>query len=263
MNRHPNKEIRAAIEEMIKAGWRIEKREGHSWGRAFCPGGSAGYRPPMSIWSTPRVPERHARQLRRAIDQCPTAACRPMREGDHEMPTYSFEVHFTGPAGGDVLTDALYEAGWDDATVSFNADTGGVGHAAFDRDAPSAIEAIVSAIEQGRDAGLDVTGVRDDMVSLGEIAERVGRTLAAVDHWVRGRRGPGGFPAPRVPRARAALWSWAEVAEWLVAGGLAEIPPEDIETARICRAVDMVLKASRQVPAEAWHRIITVASTAA
>lgn len=71
MSRHPNKEIRAAIEEMIQAGWRIEKREGHSWGCAFCPGGRAGCRPPTSIWSTPRVPEHHARQLRRAIEHCP------------------------------------------------------------------------------------------------------------------------------------------------------------------------------------------------
>jgi hypothetical protein len=179
------------------------------------------------------------------------------------MPMYSFEVHFTGPAGGDALTDALCEAGWDDATVSFDVDLGGEGLAAFDREASSAIDAIVSAIKQGQECGLDVTGVSDDTVSLGEIAERIGRTLAAVDHWVRGRRGPGDFPAPRVPRERAALWSWAEVAGWLNANGLADIPAEDIEAARACRAVDMVLRASHQVSTEAWNRIITVASTAA
>lgn len=179
------------------------------------------------------------------------------------MPTYGFEVRFTGPAGGDALIDALYEAGWDDATVSFDADTGGNGFAAFDRAASSALDAIVSAVEQGRACGLDVTGVSDDLVTLGEIAERIGRTLAAVDHWVRGRRGPGDFPAPRVPRDRAALWSWAEVAEWLAAHHLADIAPEDIETARICRAVDMVLRASHQVSDEAWRRIITLAPTAA
>jgi predicted DNA-binding transcriptional regulator AlpA len=105
--------------------------------------------------------------------------------------------------------------------------------------------------------------VSDDTVSMGEIAERIGRTLAAVDHWVRGRRGPGDFPAPRVPRDRAALWSWAEVSAWLVANGLAEIPPEEIETARVCHAVDMVLRARQQMSTEGWRRILTVASTAA
>lgn len=70
MDRHPNKEIRAAIDDMVSAGWRIQKRSGHAWGRAFCPGGAQGCRPPTSIWSTPRVPELHARQLRRAIAQC-------------------------------------------------------------------------------------------------------------------------------------------------------------------------------------------------
>jgi hypothetical protein len=91
------------------------------------------------------------------------------------MPTYSFEVRFTGSAGGDALIDALYKAGWDDATVSFDADLGGEGFAAFDREAPSAVDAIVSAVKQGQACGLDVTGMSDDTVSLGEIAERIGR----------------------------------------------------------------------------------------
>jgi hypothetical protein len=175
------------------------------------------------------------------------------------MPKYTFEVHFSGPAAGDALIDALYEAGWDDSTVSFDTDAGGAGSAIFHRQAPSAIEAIVSAIKQGQACGLDVSGVTGDLVTLSEIAERVGRTLAAVDHWVRGRRGPGGFPAPPVPRARAALWSWAEVAEWLTANRLAVVPPEDIEAAKACRAIDLVLRARHQVTDDAWRRILTVA----
>jgi hypothetical protein len=175
------------------------------------------------------------------------------------MPTYTFEVHFTGPAGGDALFDVMYEAGWGDGTVSFDGDFGGQGSTIFHREAPSAVEAIVSAIKQGQSCGLDVTGVTSDVVTLGEIAERTGRTLAAVDHWVHGRRGPGGFPAPQVPRPRAALWSWAEVADWLVANRMAAVPAEDIEVARACRAIDMVVRASRQVTDEVWRRILSVA----
>lgn len=179
------------------------------------------------------------------------------------MPIYGFELHFTGTAGGDTLIDALHEAGWNDATVSFDADQGGEGFASFDRAAKSALDAIVSAVEQGQACGLDVTGVNDDLVTLGEIADRIGRTLAAVDHWVHGRRGPGDFPSPRVPRDRAALWSWADVAGWLATHGLADIAPEDLETAQICRAVDMVLRASHQVSGETWRRIVTMASAVA
>jgi hypothetical protein len=172
------------------------------------------------------------------------------------MPTYTFELRFTGPAGGDVLIDALYEAGWDDATVSFDPDLGGEGEATFNREAPSAIDAIISAIDQGKRCGLDITSVSDDTVTLGEIAERVGRTLAAVDYWVKGRRGPGGFPAPRIPRERAALWSWAEVAGWLAVHKLADIPPEDIEVAQVSRAVDAVLRARHQVSTGTWEKIV-------
>ncbi|MCW2940990.1 MAG: putative DNA-binding protein [Actinomycetia bacterium] len=173
------------------------------------------------------------------------------------MPTYTFEVRFTGPAGGDALIDALYEAGWSDATISFDPDTGGAGEATFDRDAQSAVDAITSAIDQGRRCGLDLTGVSDDTVTLGEIAERVGRTLAAVDYWVKGRRGPGGFPAPRVPRDRAALRSWADVAEWVAVHQLANISPEDIEVAQVSRAMDAVLRARHQVSEGVWEKIVT------
>ena len=82
MDRHPNKEIRAALEVMVDADWRIEKRNGHAWGRAFCPGGADGCKPPTSIWSTPTVSENHARQLRRAVEQCPHSSETKIDEGE-------------------------------------------------------------------------------------------------------------------------------------------------------------------------------------
>ncbi|MFF3441047.1 hypothetical protein [Streptosporangium sp. NPDC002721] len=81
------------------------------------------------------------------------------------MTVYSFELHFTAPSGETVI-DALYEAGWDDATVSFDPVAGGPGVAAFDREAGGAVEAIASAIVQGRSAGVEVTGVSEDLVTL-------------------------------------------------------------------------------------------------
>lgn len=53
-------------------GWRYKKAGGsaHAWGRLLCPfedreGCS------MSVWSTPRDADSHAKQIRRRIDACP------------------------------------------------------------------------------------------------------------------------------------------------------------------------------------------------
>lgn len=160
------------------------------------------------------------------------------------MAVYAFELNFSGPPGENVI-DALYEAGWDDALVAFDPVTGGDGWATFHREAPSALQAVVSAIRQGRKAGVEPLGVTEDFVTLSEIAERTGRTVGAVDHWVTGRRGPGEFPEPRVPRPRVSLYSWAEVSLWLVANGLAALSPADVEIARICEITDSTLRARR------------------
>ncbi|MDP4511222.1 hypothetical protein [Nonomuraea turcica] len=60
------------------------------------------------------------------------------------MAMYEFVVHFIGPAGGDALINRLYEAGWDDATIAFDAwEAGGEGFAEFDPESSSAIQAMV------------------------------------------------------------------------------------------------------------------------
>jgi hypothetical protein len=173
------------------------------------------------------------------------------------MTIYSFELHFAAPSGEKTI-DALYEAGWDDATVSLDPLTGGPGVAAFDREASTAVEAIASAIAQGRAAGVEVTGVSEDLVTLGEIAERTGRTFATADHWAVGRRGPGGFPAPKVRRPRVSLWSWAEVVTWLHDNRLAEVSPMEVEIARVCEIADSLIRAhrlQRRLPAEDRERL--------
>ncbi|WP_157930518.1 hypothetical protein [Glycomyces xiaoerkulensis] len=165
---------------------------------------------------------------------------------------YAFELRFTAPPGGDVI-DALYEAGWDDAVISLDPCTGGQGQAMFDREAPSAVKAVVSAIRQGRLAGIELTGVSEDLVTFGEIAERTDRTFATADHWATGRRGPGGFPAPKVARPRVSLYSWAEVVMWLASHGLARMSSADVEIARVCEAADAMIRVQRlqsRLPAE-------------
>lgn len=68
--RHPNKAIEAALAYARESGWTVIKSTGgsaHAWGMMRCPGDC----PQVSIYSTPRVPENHARALRRAVDRCP------------------------------------------------------------------------------------------------------------------------------------------------------------------------------------------------
>lgn len=161
-----------------------------------------------------------------------------------DLTTYTFEISFLGDPGESTI-DALYEAGWDDAAVSFDPALGGSGVGTFDRDATTAVQALASAISQGREAGVAVTGVTENLVPLTEIAERTGRTFAAVDHWASGRRGPGGFPAPLIGRARASLYSWAEVSLWLHEHGLADVLAADVEIARACAVADSLLRAQR------------------
>jgi hypothetical protein len=51
-------------------GWRVELSNGHAWGRLFCPFASRSGCI-VSVWSTPRSPENHARHIRKSVDACP------------------------------------------------------------------------------------------------------------------------------------------------------------------------------------------------
>jgi hypothetical protein len=66
---HPNKHIRAALEYADEKGWRFIKSHGHAFGRILCGHGHGDCQ--MSIWSTPRNPENHAKAIRRKVDSCP------------------------------------------------------------------------------------------------------------------------------------------------------------------------------------------------
>lgn len=50
-------------------GWTVEApRPGHPWGKAVC--GREGHHCLVWIWSTPKVPVNHARQIQRAVYRC-------------------------------------------------------------------------------------------------------------------------------------------------------------------------------------------------
>ena len=103
---------------------------------------------------------------------------------DGRVNTYWFDLEVSGPVTDDhveALGDILTAADGIDATVQ--ADHRG-GKVMFIREAHDAIEAIISAIEQVTAAGMDVTGVTEDLVVTDEIAERAQVTPAAVRYWI-------------------------------------------------------------------------------
>jgi len=71
--RHPNKHIEAAIRYAESLGWRVERSKGHPWGYVLCPFSTReGCR--VGVWSTPKHPESHARQIIRDVELCPHRA---------------------------------------------------------------------------------------------------------------------------------------------------------------------------------------------
>lgn len=71
---HPNADIEAAISHAEAKNWTWRSATGHAWGLLRCPWNDCNCRLglfcQMSVWSTPRNPIAHARQLRRGVDKC-------------------------------------------------------------------------------------------------------------------------------------------------------------------------------------------------
>ncbi len=118
---------------------------------------------------------------------------------------------------------------------------------AFDREAPSLVDAIVTGVRDLHCAGIEASRVRedDDVVTLGVIAQRAGRSETAVRGWADGVAGPGGFPAPVVEHPRRPCYLWSEVAPWLHVHFGHEWP----EVAVTLRAVNLALELRALAPA--------------
>jgi hypothetical protein len=112
--------------------------------------------------------------------------------------------------------DSFYESGAADATIGRSSE---VFFASFSREAEDFLEAVISAIQTMEGAGVGATVVRvepDELVTIADIARRMGRTNESIRLLILGERGPGGFPAPstRIGSGRSRVWRWADVAEW-------------------------------------------------
>ncbi|MGD0896525.1 MAG: hypothetical protein ABR915_01735 [Thermoguttaceae bacterium] len=72
MNDHKNKHIREAVNYAMERGWRLVMGgpRAHIWGTLYCPHADRDGCT-WKVFCTPRVPEDHARKIRRAVDRCP------------------------------------------------------------------------------------------------------------------------------------------------------------------------------------------------
>ena len=128
------------------------------------------------------------------------------------MSMYSFDLIVDVPEFSDAMVETLYEA-CDDCTLSSSAGVAGIG---FDREAKSFQDALVSAIRDVHSVGVvNVIRVDSDVVSTGEIAERIGKSREAVRRYASGHLGPGNFPTA----VSTSRYNWGEVAAWLLENG--------------------------------------------
>ena len=161
------------------------------------------------------------------------------------MKTHEFTVIAAGldPESED-FADRFFEAGCDDATVSFQK---GAIILDFTREARTLGHAIKSAVIDVEAAGAEVIHIEPDhLVNLSDIAARSGVSRAAASLYAeKGERGSD-FPAP-VARVTTSspLWDWVDVARWLHRQG--KLAREVILVrARIVRSVNIAIVSRRE-----------------
>ncbi len=116
----------------------------------------------------------------------------------------------------DELENALYGHQCDDATISVRA---GRVYVTFSRSANSIRDAILGAILDFQSCNVQASILRVNecnLVTQSEIARKIDRTRQLVYQYIRGDRGPGGFPPPVCDIVDGTpLYYWCEVASWL------------------------------------------------
>ena len=144
-----------------------------------------------------------------------------------------------------------------DVTVTFHGNEG-YAEVAFDREAPTLIDAIVSGVRDLDQFGLAATRVRDDddLVTLADIADRVGRSREAVRLWSVGRTGPGGFPLSVDSNISTAYYRWSQVAPWLRERMGLDVPDPEPVLAAINLALQLRVMAPRVSRMDAVRRLL-------
>ena len=130
--------------------------------------------------------------------------------------TYQFSLILSGvDIDTPNLEDSLFEAGCDDALI--NSSSGTV-YLDFDRESESLESAIISAIKNVESSSVKpkVSSVNPSyLVTISEIARRIGISRQAVSQLACGSRGDGTFPKPVIGvDDKSSLWRWKDVIQW-------------------------------------------------
>src|ERR1051326_1908804 len=158
------------------------------------------------------------------------------------MKTHEFTIVASGldPEAED-FEDRFYEAGCDDATISFQK---GMILLEFAREAPSFAKALISAIADVQRTGAEVERIEPDyLVSLSDIAFRAGLSRSAISLYGKGERGEG-FPTPvaRVT-SESPLWDWVDVAQWMLRQG--RLSASDVLQARLVKEANLAAESGQ------------------
>lgn len=157
----------------------------------------------------------------------------------------------------DAVMDRFFEAGCDDATISFQK---GLIVLEFQREAKTRLSALVSAIIAVGKAGAEVERIEPDyLVSSSEIARRAGLVRATVSLYSEGKRGEG-FPPP-VARVTSdsPLWDWVEVSSWMYRQGKISSLQTVVE-ARMVRDLNREILMMRDRPHRALENAVKASS---
>ena len=140
----------------------------------------------------------------------------------------------------DATVDRIYEAGCDDATLSYREK---IVYLDFDREAESFQAAINSALEDIGRTGIKVIRVEPgDAVTASEIAYRLNKSREYVRLLISGKRGKGNFPAPISGVDRPTqIFSWLEVVKWCYTNGIIKDAAE-IDNAEFILNTNQALK---------------------
>lgn len=67
--RHADKHIDEAVDYAVGKRWVLYMSNGHAWGHLLCPNADRGGCR-ISVWSTPKGAENHAKNIRKLVDKC-------------------------------------------------------------------------------------------------------------------------------------------------------------------------------------------------
>ncbi|GAA2633744.1 hypothetical protein SMC26_14780 [Actinomadura fulvescens] len=135
------------------------------------------------------------------------------------MPSYDFALVLSRPLYEEEL-DPLFDRTHGQVTVSIISEPHHAdrpGNATCTWQGPTLATAIMDVIAhvEASAPGLQVERVEaDPLLTIRDIAERVGRTADSVRLAITGARGAGGFPASELSSAGHRLWRWSKVAAW-------------------------------------------------